>query len=468
MKKITIIFFLLFTTKFCLAQQSPDCQVKKITIYSSILKRGGNPCYKPSGDTIAYQKEILNLSNFILSTQIYISDTAMTVGRCLTCDTNTLPVAIRHDKYKGNAEYYHDGNYLLFTSENENGAHQIWNQPGAGVDNDIFIMNNSGTQFWRMTNIPAGKAILHPAFSPDGTKLFWAQMYYSTLSPPQGQEYGLWELKMADFAIISGVPQISNIVTFTPRDSVWYESHSFSPNNQFISFTSHQEDSSALYGDITVMDTADIGTTNFINLTNSPYIHDEHSHWSPDGNKISWMSGTYVGGLVTYKSELYLMDANGANPVQLTHFTNSSYPEYIQDTLVTADHYWSPDGKRIFGFVHFVNNQGWQSELYQLEFTGPCGMNPAAVQTNHSDASELKIYPNPAKDKLNISYSAATENAIQIDIYNVFGQIVLENKPIKQQGGISIDISTLPTGIYFVRVIANDNSVHEEKVIISR
>lgn len=463
MKTVKIIFCLLCATQFSYAQQSADCQVKKITIYSSILKRGGNPAYKPSGDTIVYQKEILNLNNLILSTQVYISDTGMTVGRCLTCDTNTLPLAIRHDKYKGNAEYYPDGNYILFCSENENGVHQIWNQPGVGVNNDIFIMNNSGTQFWRMTNIPAGHAILHPAFSHDGKKLFWSEMYYSTLTPTQGQEYGLWDLKMADFKIISGVPQISNIITFDPRDSVWYESHSFSADDHLISFTSHQEDSVAYYGDITIMDTLDIGTTNYINLTNTPYIHDEHSHWSPDGNKISWMSGTYVGGLTTYKSELYLMDSNGANQTQLTHFTNSAYPEYIQDTVVTADHYWSPDGKRIFGFVHFINGFGWQSELYQIEFMGPCGLNPAGVSVPEHQ-NDFRIYPNPANEKLNIIFPE-NEAEKQIEIYNVFGQIVFQTE--KEETSM-IDISNLPDGIYFVQLVSDADYIHREKIIISR
>lgn len=464
--KILLLAFAFFCLNiFCTAQQPADCQVKKITVYSNILKRGGNPCYKPSGDSIAYQKSILNWNSLVLSTQIYVSDTGMIGATCLTCDTNLLPAAIRHDKHKGNAEYYPNGNYLLFTAENENGAHQAWNLPGAGVDNDIFIMNASGSQFWRLTNIPAGHGILHPTFSADGTKLFWAEMYYSTLFPPQGQEYGLWEMKIADFAFVSGNPQISNIVTFTPRDSVWYEPHSFSPDGQLIAFTSHQEDSSAYYGDITIMNVADIGTSNFINLTNTPYIHDEHAHFSPDGNKISWMSGVYTGEIESYNTELYLMDANGANQMQLTHFTNSTYPEYIQDTVVVADQYWSPDGKRIFGFVHFIDNTGWPSELYQIEFMGPCGLNPAAVQASEPAKNSLEIYPNPATDEITISVEAANE--IQISIYNVLGENIFPVNAFTANGKSTIDVSEFPSGIYFVRVMENNGLAHEEKLLIT-
>jgi hypothetical protein len=451
-----------------LGQQSPDCEVKTIKVYSSILMRGGNPCYKPSGDTIAYQKSILNLETFILSTEIFLSDTAMTLAHCLTCDTTTLPPAIRHDKYKGNPEYHPDGGYIIFTAENENGAHEPWNLPGAGVDHDIFIMimTSTGNSYWRLTNIPAGHGILHPAFSHDGSKLFWSQMYYSTPFPEQGEEYGLWDLRMADFEVVAGIPQLSNTVIFSPRDSVWYESHAFSADDQMIAFTSHEEDSSAIYGDITVMNVSEIGSSNFTNLTNTPFIHDEHAHWSPDGNKISWMSGSFVGGLGTYSSELHLMDTDGTSQVQLTHFTEPGYPEYIQDTVVTADHYWSPDGRRIFGFIHFLDNTGWPSELYQLEFMGPCGWNATdAVPSLSAEQKGVNVYPNPASDHFNVSFPSSAKGSTRIDILNMHGDLVWHAEPANHTGLIQEDKSTLLPGAYIVHVFA-DGIVRSPQLLI--
>lgn len=464
---ITLYFFLCITG-FSTAQQSPDCQVKKITLYTSILKRGANPAYKPSGDTIVYQKNVLNLSSFVLSSEVFISDTALNMGRCLTCDTNLLPQAIRHDKHKGNAEYHPGGNYIVFTSENEHGAHQPWTVAGAGVNHDIFVTDVTGSQFWRLTSSAPGGAILHPAFSHDGTKLFWGEMYYSTLFPPPGQEYGLWNLKMADFSASSGTPQLSNIITFAPRDSVWYESHSFSPDNRFIAFTSHAEDSTAYLGDITIMDTADIGTGNYTNLTNSPNIHDEHAHWSPDGQKISWMAGPFVGGLATYNSDLYLMDANGGNPAQLTHFSNAAWPEYVQDTVVTPDHYWSPDGKRIYGFIHFINGSGWQTELYQLEFMGPCGLNPANVNSGSAASFSLSVFPNPADGQVQLTADVFADDKIPVTLYNVLGELVLQQSIRATNGIITLNTAALAPGVYMLRVAAGESGFVTEKLIITR
>lgn len=468
MRLIVTLLLLSCCAGYCTAQQSPDCQVKKITLYTGILKRGANPAYKPSGDTIVFQKNVLNLSSFVLSSEVYVSDTALNMARCLTCDTNLLPQAIRHDKHKGNAEYHPGGNYIVFTSENEHGAHQPWTVAGAGVNHDIFVTDATGSQFWRLTASAPGGAILHPAFSHDGTKLFWGEMYYSTLFPPQGQEYGLWNLKMADFSAASGTPQLSGIVTFAPRDSVWYESHSFSPDNRFIAFTSHAEDSTAYLGDITIMDTADIGTGNYTNLTSSPNIHDEHAHWSPDGQKISWMSGPFVGGLATYQSELHLMDANGGNPVQLSHFTNPAWPEYVQDTVVTPDHYWSPDGKRIYGFVHFINGSGWQTELYQLEFMGPCGLNPATVKPETAASFSLSVSPNPADRQVLLTAGIFADDEIPVTLYNVLGERVLQQSIHAANGSVTLNTAALAPGMYVVRVAAGTSGFASVKLLIAR
>jgi hypothetical protein len=368
LKRVLYLSSLLIFSSAISFPQQDNCTVKKITVYRDIFKRGGNPAYNPNGDGIVYQK-FLN-GNY----EIAVSDTAMSEVDCLTCNKFFLPKEIRNKKHKGNAQYHPGGNYIIFTSENKYGRHLITTVPGAGTNHDIFIMSSSGKKFWKLTDAPKGHAILHPAFSHKGTQLLWCEMYYSTLKPDAGEEYGLWNLKLADFNIDNDdAPSITNIKTFAPLDSVWYESHSFSPDDKTISFTSHQKGKNAYYGDIYTMEVNDISTGNVKNITSSPLIHDEHSHWSPDGKKISWISGKYIGGLSSYISELYIMNSDGSDPVRLTHFSESGYDEYIQDEIVVADHYWSPDGTRIFGFVHFTSGISWQSMLFVVEFNGSCG-----------------------------------------------------------------------------------------------
>ena len=76
----------------------------------------------------------------------------------------------------------------------------------------------------------------------------------------------------------------------------------------------------------------------------------------------------------------------------------------------------------------------------------------------------LRIYPNPAKNIVNVLNN--TNNAVQLSIYNVNGQNVLPERNI-QQNQTSIDISTLPNGMYYFNFLnMSDNSTSVQKIIV--
>ncbi len=74
---------------------------------------------------------------------------------------------------------------------------------------------------------------------------------------------------------------------------------------------------------------ADKGVTK--NITRSPGAHDRGAEWSPDGKSIVYISDA------TGETELYLQDAIGSDPVQLTKNNDT----YIRSFV------WSPDSKSI-------------------------------------------------------------------------------------------------------------------------
>lgn len=67
------------------------------------------------------------------------------------------------------------------------------------------------------------------------------------------------------------------------------------------------------------------------NITRSPGAHDRAAKWSPDGKYIAYISDG------TGETELYLQDATGGEPVQLTK-NNDTYIRNLK---------WSPDSKKI-------------------------------------------------------------------------------------------------------------------------
>ncbi|MEN8116243.1 MAG: T9SS type A sorting domain-containing protein [Bacteroidota bacterium] len=61
---------------------------------------------------------------------------------------------------------------------------------------------------------------------------------------------------------------------------------------------------------------------------------------------------------------------------------------------------------------------------------------------------EFSIYPNPAKNKLNISFK---ENVRQIEVYNLVGKQVMIQQ-MNDQPRTTLDVSSLPQGVYVVQV----------------
>lgn len=91
------------------------------------------------------------------------------------------------------------------------------------------------------------------------------------------------------------------------------------------------------------------------------------------------------------------------------------------------------------------------------EVANPLGINEPIFE------NEILLYPNPAKDKLNLKWNSL--NNISVTIYNSIGQ-ELSTAFLSKQNTI-IDISAFETGIYFLKII-NENKTTIKKIVIDR
>ena len=73
--------------------------------------------------------------------------------------------------------------------------------------------------------------------------------------------------------------------------------------------------------------------------------------------------------------------------------------------------------------------------------------------------STLKLYPNPATDKI---YISSKKPLSALALYDVYGKLVLK----KENNANSIDVSRLNSGVYFLEVSSNSERV-VKKVIIN-
>lgn len=85
--------------------------------------------------------------------------------------------------------------------------------------------------------------------------------------------------------------------------------------------------------------------------------------------------------------------------------------------------------------------------------------NPITLATteNKASTSEISIYPNPAKDFVNI---LSKERLSSVEIYNMTGQKILESKNTK------INTSNLKSGVYMVKIVDIKNQTTSKKLII--
>ncbi len=86
-------------------------------------------------------------------------------------------------------------------------------------------------------------------------------------------------------------------------------------------------------------------------------------------------------------------------------------------------------------------------------FLSPVGIEP--VPSSGLNSNDLKISPNPVKNVANITYNLTKAASTDIFVYNLAGTLVLVgNLGIKPQGKStsSIDFTTLPAGMYVVRI----------------
>lgn len=106
------------------------------------------------------------------------------------------------------------------------------------------------------------------------------------------------------------------------------------------------------------------------------------------------------------------------------------------------------------------------SKFTSFEAKEFCNGNTLGVENQIEKSDSFKIYPVPTIGVLNISSSDA-DKIDKIKVFSVYGQLV---KDVIVDGTKSkIDVSNLPEGTYFARIIIEDNkSEIIKKFVVSK
>lgn len=91
------------------------------------------------------------------------------------------------------------------------------------------------------------------------------------------------------------------------------------------------------------------------------------------------------------------------------------------------------------------------------------------VKQSGDRATSLKVYPNPAKEFITIEYNAGTEeNQVMIEVFDESGRLVYNTYLARKIDQIIIDTRNFKPGNYIIRMVADNKSISNANVIISR
>jgi hypothetical protein len=398
------------------------------------------PLYSPDSS-----KYLINMPDTAGVFQIYVGNTGDTNTTCISLVNPWSLLRPWVQRNKMQVQWDPTGQFIICAVEKEFYPELLYVPYSirigflqSGIWMDIMACTPDGATWYNIANTEGG--FTGPAFTPNGTKCAWAEALDS--SNLAVNVFGDWKLRLSDYAVINGTPQFTATNDITPAGARWIEPGNFHPDGQQLLVSS---DIGMLNAEGQDQFIVNIVTGQVINLNNSPMIWDEHGLWSPDGSKIVFMTSyPYQADTNSYhtfsiKAEFMLMDANGSNLQQLTHYCDTGYFE--SGGGIAAVGYFGLGDSCIYA----------QSLLYPdyndwiIRFYGDCGWTPVGTE-EHSEESTVSVYPNPAHDYITLN----TDADAYITLFNSLGE---EVKCVNAAGNSSaIYVGDLSPGVYIVRI----------------
>ncbi|MFN8143590.1 MAG: LamG-like jellyroll fold domain-containing protein [Bacteroidia bacterium] len=105
------------------------------------------------------------------------------------------------------------------------------------------------------------------------------------------------------------------------------------------------------------------------------------------------------------------------------------------------------------GTIHF--NAASLSQQYVIGTTGNSPLNTSSLTTN---LNGFELSPNPVQNQLNITFSGSEKTAVQLEILDETGRIVLNvSSASLNSERVTLDLNQLQAGMYFMRMNDGEN-----------
>jgi len=84
---------------------------------------------------------------------------------------------------------------------------------------------------------------------------------------------------------------------------------------------------------------------------------------------------------------------------------------------------------------------------------------------DYSELSGIEIYPNPASLSLVIRHWSLGKEAT-LEIFNTLGEQALSPLFWKGVGNEAVDVSSLPNGVYFLKIESGERTVNKKFAVV--
>jgi len=174
-------------------------------------------------------------------------------------------------------------------------------------------------------------------------------------------------------------------------------------------------------------------------------------------------------GTIVAQNQYSTANADGSSVIENVYlpatgcYTFNAYDAYGDG--LHGSQWGATDGHMI---VTSINNGATFSTLFNYngsydyaEVNSPANVNTSVSVSELTASEEVKVYPNPANDFLNVAYSLENNSVVTIDVVNMIGERVMSQYVGSQASGNytdRLDVSNLAAGVYMINVTINGST----------
>lgn len=118
------------------------------------------------------------------------------------------------------------------------------------------------------------------------------------------------------------------------------------------------------------------------------------------------------------------------------------------------------DGNTLY--VYLKDNTIYSVDVSSLSISNNGDKTLQNEVIEYINALNVSIFPNPTTDILHIEYTLPSDDDIQIDVYNLSGQIeevLYREKQLAGKNAITLNVENIPKGTHLLQIHGNKSSI---------